>query len=270
VSPRRSLGLFPSACLVHSLALLVLFAAGSAMAQNRSQVVPVTGTVLDPSRASTSDATVTLKQGSNKVLSSVTTDALGRFRFDAVPDGNYSIEVQHEGFALSVTALRVRTNPPAPLTIVLTLASVVSEVSVRADESAQISTDISENRDAAAADQNLIDKVPVFDQDIVAAMSVFLDAGSVGTEGPQLIVNGVESTGVPVSASAIQEVRINQNPYSADMARPGRGTIEIITKDAVPAYHGTLNFIFRDSSLTPVTRFLSRERPNNAASWRAC
>ena len=45
------------------------------------------------------------------------------------------------------------------------------------------------------------------------------------------MVNGVAVSSVIASASTIQEVRINQNPYSAEIARPGRGTIEIITKD---------------------------------------
>ncbi len=111
----------------------------------------------------------------------------------------------------------------------------------------QVSTDTAENRDSVNADQTLLENVPVFDQDYVAAMSAFLDAGSLGTNGPQLIINGVEVTSATVTASAIQQVRINQNPYSAEFARPGRGNIEIITKDATSDYHGTLNFIFRDS-----------------------
>ena len=79
-------------------------------------------------------------------------------------------------------------------------------------------------------------------------MSAFLGAGAGGTGGTQLIVDGMQVNSVGVSASAIQEVRINQNPYSAEFARPGRGRIEIITKAATTEYHGTFNFIFRDSS----------------------
>ena len=104
-----------------------------------------------------------------------------------------------------------------------------------------------ENRDTATVDQSLLEKVPVFDQDYVATMSAFLDSAAIGTSGPQVMVNGVEVSSVIASASTIQEVRINQNPYSAEIARPGRGTIEIITKDPTSAYHGTFNFLFRDS-----------------------
>ena len=159
------------------------------------------------------------------------------------------VEVEHEDFARSVTPLQVSGRASATLTIKLSLSSVVTKVTVVGDEPAQVSTDISENLDTASVDQNLLEKVPVFDQDYVTAMSAFLDAGAIGTSGVQTIVNGVEVTSVTVSASAVQEVRINQNPYSAEYARPGRGGIEIITKEAGSDYHGTFNFIFRDSVL---------------------
>ena len=62
-------------------------------------------------------------------------------------------------------------------------------------------------------------------------------------------MDGVESTRAGVSASAIQEVKLNQDPYSAEFSRPGRGRIEIITKPGSAAFHGTFNFLFRDYRL---------------------
>ena len=47
----------------------------------------------------------------------------------------------------------------------------------------------------------------------------------------------------------MQEVRINQDPYSAQYYWPGRGQMEIITKSAADHYHGQFNFLFRDSAL---------------------
>src|SRR3974377_392706 len=51
------------------------------------------------------------------------------------------------------------------------------------------------------------------------------------------------NTGVP--APAIQQVKINQNPYAADFSRPGRGRIEILTKQAEQENPGTFNVLFR-------------------------
>jgi len=60
-------------------------------------------------------------------------------------------------------------------------------------------------------------------------------------------VNGIEANGPGVTPSAVQEVRINNNPYSARFSRPGRARLEIITKGGTSDYHGSLNFLFRDS-----------------------
>src|ERR1700676_442918 len=231
------------------LSFLTLVLVANAMAQRPPQAAAVTGVVLDPSGASTPDATVTLKQGSSNIRAQAKTDPFGKFRFEEVRPGNYSIEVQHEGFKKSINTLKVSPESTASLTITLALEGISSEVSVSGDESVQVSTDAAENRDSATVDQSLLEKVPVFDQDYVVTMSAFLDSASLGTGGPQVMVNGVAVSSVIASASTIQEVRINQNPYSAEIARPGRGTIEIITKDPSSSYHGAFNFIFRDSVL---------------------
>ena len=59
----------------------------------------------------------------------------------------------------------------------------------------------------------------------------------------------MEMRNVGVTASAIQEIRINNNPYTAEFPRWSRRRIEVITKSATDRYHGTLNFLFRDYRL---------------------
>jgi hypothetical protein len=66
-----------------------------------------------------------------------------------------------------------------------------------------------------------------------------------------------------VSASAIQEVRVNNDPYSAEFNRPGRGRIEIITKPGSPVFHGEANFIVRDAVFNAKNHF-SPVRPPEA------
>jgi hypothetical protein len=93
----------------------------------------------------------------------------------------------------------------------------------------------------------MLEKVPVFDQDYVATLTPFLDQTGVATSGVSLIVDGVEMKGTGVSASAIAEAHINNDPYSVETNRPGKGRIEILTKPGSAQLHGTLNFTFRDS-----------------------
>ena len=86
-------------------------------------------------------------------------------------------------------------------------------------------------------------------------MSRFLDASAIGTNGATLVVNGVEMNNLSVSASAIQQIKINQDPYSAEYPRPGRGRIEVVLKPGSQEYHGVANIIFRDSALNARNAF---------------
>src|SRR5207244_94738 len=97
------------------------------------------------------------------------------FRFDSVAPGSYSVEVRHPGFKPANTPLRVTNRPPAALRVVLLLAELESSVDVGNAEAAQVSTDASENRDTATVSLNLLERIPVFDHNVLSTMSAFLD-----------------------------------------------------------------------------------------------
>jgi hypothetical protein len=219
----------------------------------------ITGTVLDSSGASVPAAKVVLRRGTDAPQSTAT-EPNGAFRFDQVARGDYEIEIRQDGFRSSITRVRVGARPPAPLKIVLVVAELKQDVTVDS-RTEQVSTDTSDNLNAIAVSSQQLENLPVFDQDYIGTMSRFLDAGAVGTNGVTVVVDGLESTQVPVSASAIQEVKINQDPYSAEFSRPGRGRIEIITKPGSDEYHGTVNFLFRDSVLNARDPFALTRAP---------
>jgi hypothetical protein len=123
------------------------------------------------------------------------------------------------------------------------------------DSSPLVSTENSENQNTNTIDRDALDRVPVFDQDYITTMSRFLDDNATGTNGVSLVVNGIEANGPGVTPSAVQEVKINNNPYSARFSRPGRARLEIVTKSGTPAYHGSLNFLFRDSVFDATNSF---------------
>jgi hypothetical protein len=120
---------------------------------------------------------------------------------------------------------------------------------------AEVKTDSSANLDVSSVDAKAIENLPVFDQDILTTMSRFLDASAIGTTGPTLVVNGVEMNSLTVSASAIQQVKINRDPYSAEYPGTGRGRIEVVLKPGSQEYHGIANFVFRDSALNARNAF---------------
>ncbi len=204
----------------------------------------ISGTVTDPSGAGIPGVNVVLHKIDNGSPRTTATDNSGAFRFAAVSSGDFEIQVQGEGFAAEKILVRIADRSPAPFRIVLKLADVRQEVTV-SESAGQVSTEASENLDVITLDREMLDNLPIFDQNYVGAMSQFLDPGSIGTSGVTLVVNGMEQRNIGVSASAIQQVKINQNPYSAEFSRPGRGRIEVITKPGSQVYHGTFDFLFR-------------------------
>jgi len=208
----------------------------------------ISGAVLDPSGASVAGAKVILTGAGGETISTTTTDSNGAFHFEKIGQGNYQILVRAAGFQESKMELKVGTKAVAPVQISLAIKEQSEVVTVGAtDFSPQVSADVSENQNANTLDRSTLDRVPVFDQDYITTMSRFLDDSSTGTSGVTLIVNGIEANGPGVTPSAVQEVKINQNPYSARFARPGRARLEITMKGGTPNYHGSVNFMFRDS-----------------------
>ena len=250
---------------VKFLIILLSISAGWAGKQGLSQTVPaphsVSGVVLDTSGAAIVGAHVVLNQ-QEELLLRTRTDSTGNFYFDNLRPGSYQLVVQNPGFRETSTALNLGAKPVTGVRIVLPVFVASEEVGVQAGTSVpQVSTDIAQNQNANTIDRDALNRVPVFDQDYITTMSRFLDDNATGTNGITLVVNGVEANGPGVTASAIQEVKINQNPYSAFFSRPGRARLEIVTKSGTPRYHGSVNFMFRDAAFDARNAFAPPPKP---------
>lgn len=180
------------------------------------------------------------------VVGETKTDAVGAFRLANLAPGTYQVAVHADGFvdAHLQPSVGRKSNP---IRVVLQIAVQAETVTVAGANVPRVSTATAENQNTNTIDRNALDRVPVFDHDYITAMSRFLDDNAIGTNGVTLVVNGIEANGPGVTPSAVQEVRINNNPYSARFSRPGRARLEIVTKGGTPNYHGSLNFMFRDS-----------------------
>jgi Carboxypeptidase regulatory-like domain len=223
-------------------------------------VFGVSGVVLDPSNAAIAGAKVTLYGGSLKNEPSTTTDLAGHFQFSGVLPGSYEVEVQQEGFKILRSRVKVGPRSPAPLRIVLPLRELHEEITVT-NPQGKLSRDATENADIIRLDRQALDSLPIQDNDVVKAVTEMLGPGSGGSRGAVLIVDGVVASEVGVPASAIQEVRINQNPYSAEYSAPGKNRIEIITKNGSSDYHGSLDASFRDYRLDARNAFAHARPP---------
>src|SRR5262245_8835517 len=228
-----------------SASFLITLLLATSQAQAQANLV-ITGIVQDQTGAAFLGAQVDLLRDRREDRTT-TTDASGAFRFERLQPGNYEVRTHKEGFKTDTSKVTVGNRSPGRLRIVLSIENLNQQITVN-DDTPDVSTDASDNRDVAAVDRQALDNLPIFDQDVVATMSRFLDSSALGTNGVTLIVDGIQTSSA-LSASAIQSVTINNNPYSAEYNRPGRARIEITTKPGSSEYHGTMNFLFRDSRL---------------------
>ena len=277
---------------MRTLALaLILLAPAAAFATNATTPAPppapaLHGVVADQTGAIVPGAEVDLVDPSGAVAGSFHSDEEGNFQVVAPHAGQYTLVVSEPGFetvktpvviagpggagiglrggsAMGAVSATAASALAAPVRIVLPIASFSTNVRVSAESSEDLTApDV--NRDSSVMTSQDLKALPIFDNDYGTAMSAFLDDSATATGGTGLIVDGVEANRATVSASAVQEIRINQDPYSAQYYWPGRGQMEIVTKSAAEHYHGQFNFLFRDSAmnaqnaLAPVKPFEQR------------
>ncbi|MGB6745553.1 MAG: TonB-dependent receptor [Terracidiphilus sp.] len=218
------------------------------------------GVVADSTGAIIPNAEIDLMDASGALDGKFQSGADGSFQIVAPHAGDYTLVVSEPGFktvttpvsiaapAASAIASQAAVKLAAPVHIVLPIAPAATNVTVNADSNEDL-TSTDENHDSSVMTAQDLKALPIFDNDFVSAMGSFLDSDVSSTGGSGLMVDGVEANRVTVSASAVQEVLINQDPYSARYYYPGRGQMEIITKSAAQNLHGEVNFYFRDSAL---------------------
>ena len=247
-----------SALVVLLLSPAVILAVNSSNSSSKpAPATTVQGVVADPTGAIVPNAEVDLVNTDGSIAGTTKSDGVGNFLMAAPHAGSFTLVISEPGFETIHLPVTVRPNVvsapashvmAAPLHITLPIAAVATSVRVNGDTDEDL-TASEDNRDSSVMTSSDLKALPIFDNDYVTAMSSFLDDSASATGGSGLMVDGVEANRVTVSASAVQEVRINQDPYSAQYYWPGRGQMEIISKSAADKYHGQFNFLFRDSAL---------------------
>lgn len=233
-----------------------ILAAAATVLTALGQTPVITGYVTDPSGRSIARAEMLLACGDRRVGLVKTADD-GRFEFRAPAGAACEIRVNFPGFDS-------KTLPVTPggddILVQLGVAELRQEVTVSGSP-AGVSIEPEENVDTVEIDGRTLEMLPVMDQDVIGAAAAFLDAGMSGTAGYSIVVDGLETDDAGVSGSAIREVRINRNPYSAEYYSPGRGRIEVSTRQGGKDFHGAVNVSYRDHHLYARNAFATEKAP---------
>ena len=112
---------------VFLFALLFVLEASSARAQGFGAV---RGTVKDPSGSVVPDATVTLKAMSSAWTQTTHTDTMGAFTINAIPIGEYTLQVEHAGFKTAAQGVQITIGSAPNVELTLALLSTATSVEV--------------------------------------------------------------------------------------------------------------------------------------------
>lgn len=252
-------------------ALSALFLLASLFAADTTGTVE--GTVADPSGAVLPNAEVALVNQATNVAVTRQTDADGRFTFNLVPPGTYTLRATLQGFRTAVTTdMLVEINKTIKADLVMTLGAVSESVSVSASAvqidtaSAQVSTNVS---------QKLVTELPSSSRNALSFAE--LSPGVTITNGASQVMN-IEGTYATVNGNrrgrnvfyldgsdntgsfrnsalqfpnpeAVQEVNVTTSNTSAEFGKQPGGTFNVVTRSGTNEFHGAGFYYFRNEAL---------------------
>jgi len=253
--------------LFTKLILLVLFILAPAMtvrlsAQTNAGILH--GQVTDPSGAAVAQVTV-IATGPAGQTSGAQVSRDGTYQIQGLAPGTYKVEALAKGFApFAQPDVDVAAGKSQKLDIQLKLAEQVQRVNV-SGEAATLSVAPENNASAIVISGKDLDALSD-DPDELQQELTALAGPSAGPSGGQIYIDGFTGGQLPPK-EAILEVRINQNPFSAEYDKLGYGRIEITTKPGFSQYHGNFMADGDPSAFNARNPFAVSEPPYHTAFY---
>jgi len=215
------------------LFIILVLAAVSAFAQATGG--SIRGVLTDDSGAVIPAAAVTLT--GNGVQKSTQSQGDGSYAFNGLTPGQYTVHAAVPGFGVFEQAVKLTTGV-ATVPIQMRVTAEKQEVTVAADAGPVVSVEPDNNATALVLKGDDLAALPDDPDDLADALQA-LAGPAAGPNGGQIFVDGFSGGNLPPKES-IREIRVNQNPFSAEFDRLGYGRIEILTKPGTDRYRGTL------------------------------
>jgi hypothetical protein len=166
---------------------------------------------------------------------SVKSGSDGNYSISVTP-GTYTVVVSMPGFAsYSMTNLKVPAVASTTLDFKLKIGETNQVVNVEAN-AIQLSVDPDSNASSTILQGKDLEALSD-DPDELQSELTALAGPSAGPNGGQIYVDGFTGGQLPPKSS-IREIRINQNPFSAEYDKLGYGRIEVFTKPGTDKLHG--------------------------------
>jgi Carboxypeptidase regulatory-like domain len=219
----------------------------------------LTGQVTDSSGASIPAATVTATGPGGTTLSAQT-DEQGRYAFHNLAPGAYTVRIQIQGFTpFEKSGIEVVAGGKAPVVDAQLEVSMAKQQVTVQSEGQQLSVNPESNASTLVLRGEALNSLSE-DPDELQQELLALAGPAAGPNGGQIYIDGFTGGQLPPK-EAILEVRVNQNPFSAQYERLGYGRIDIITKPGYQKFHGGLYTYGNNSMFNSRNPFVGQE-PN--------
>ena len=216
------------------------------------------GTVTDQLGSLVVGAKVTVRNARG-VSTTANTNSAGVYEFRRLEAGKYELRIDSPGFSVfEDKSVEIRARDLQTLNVQLEVAFEDQQVTV---DDRNISTDSDNNQNAVVLRGRELEALPNDPQALAQALQAM--AGPTDPEAggnAQIKVDGFSNGQLPPK-EAIREVRINNNPFSAENEFPGWNGIEIFTQPGADKWHGSFAFDFNDESLNSRNPFTTKRAP---------
>jgi hypothetical protein len=196
----------------------------------------VRGHIVDPSGALIPGAKVTIANPLGVAITTTKSDAAGIYTVSNLPAGSYIVEANMDGFApFTSPTLQLVDGQHKRVDISMAVFAEQQNVVVSDDEGPHVSVEADSNASAVVLKDKDLDALSD-DPDELQNELTALAGPAAGPNGGQIYIDGFTGGTLPPK-SAIREIRINQNPFSAEYDHIGYGRIEILTKPGTDKFH---------------------------------
>jgi len=241
--------------------LLPMLLAGWLPAQTRPTAAPgeLRGQVTDPSGAAVADVTIVASpaDAATGETKAAVVNKDGSYEIKGLTPGLYTVSAVAKGFApFDQPNVEVTSGHTQKVEIALKIEREKQQVNVTS-EATRVSVAPGSNATATVIrgkDLDALSDDPDELQDELQALA----GPSAGPNGGQIYIDGFTAGELPPK-SAILEVRVNQNPFSAEYDKLGYGRIEITTKPGMSQYHGQLFVNGNSSAFNSRSPFVTEE-----------
>jgi hypothetical protein len=230
----------------------------SAQSPTESSVTTGTlrGQVTDPSGAVVANATVAVLVTGGQTHST-TSNSSGGYQIGNLPPGKYMVTANAKGFAIFIqNDVDVAAAQIAQFNIALDINVKEEKVNVEG-ETPTLDVSPANNASAIVLSGKDLEALPDDPDELLSDLQA-LAGPSAGPDGGQLYIDGFTAGQLPPKSS-IREIRINQNPFSAEYDKLGYGRIEIFTKPGTDKFHGQLSIVGNSSGLNTRNPFLAAD-----------